>query len=100
MTTVIHIRHAPRGWRENPRFVYIGRANRKNGLARSKWANPYHVYEHGRGGACRRYREEFPKRTLLVRFLPELVDKVLVCYCKPDTCHGDFLAEQANALAA
>jgi len=29
----------------------------------------------------------------LLAALPELKDKVLGCYCKPEDCHGDILAE-------
>jgi hypothetical protein len=30
--------------------------------------------------------------------LPELRGKKLGCWCKPGPCHGDVLAELANAL--
>jgi hypothetical protein len=30
--------------------------------------------------------------------LPELKDKTLGCWCKPEKCHGDVLAEIPNLL--
>jgi hypothetical protein len=40
VTTVIHIRNAPVGWKTNPLYVYIGRRNFAEQLPRSKWCNP------------------------------------------------------------
>jgi hypothetical protein len=83
------------------RLVYIGNRQRQGpGLVwpKSIWGNPYLVREYGREEAIRLYRERLiHRRDLLVR-LPELRGKVLGCWCKPERCHGDVLAELVAAL--
>lgn len=90
----------------NKRFqkydVYIGRP--------SKWGNPFsHLpntlaqYQvNSRDEAVSSYRDwiqnlikEHPE--LLTAIKAELKDKVLGCWCKPASCHGDVLAELADS---
>ena len=87
MTTVIHIKDAPPGHRTNDQFVYIGRGG--------KWGNPYHV-SAGRARCIELYREYINRRPELLAALPELKGKTLVCFCKPQDCHGDVLAAMAE----
>jgi len=69
--------------------VYIGRP--------SKWGNPYTVGVDGtRDEVCERYRTYLLGETNLLSSLPELKGKVLGCWCAPQRCHGDILAELAN----
>lgn len=83
---VVHCRRAPYD-------VYVGRP--------SIWGNPYAV--GGRGGLTRAqaiaafkvYLQSKPE--LIARAKRELKGKVLGCFCKPLACHGDILAEIANA---
>lgn len=80
--------------------VYIGRACRLGGwnLPASPWANPFSVEQCGsRAEALRRYRAHLMQRPDLLRQLPTLRGKVLGCWCHPLPCHGDVLAELADA---
>ena len=70
--------------------VYIGRP--------SIWGNPFQI---GRDGTreeviakYRRYLEERPE--LAERARRELRGKTLGCWCAPQACHGDVLAEVAE----
>lgn len=71
--------------------VYIGRP--------SVWGNPFHIGRHGtREEVIAKYREWILARpTLIERARRELKGKQLGCYCAPLACHGDVLAEIANA---
>jgi hypothetical protein len=75
--------------------VFIGRG--------SKWGNPFthikdkltlatHIVET-REEAIEKYREYILKNKELMNSLDELDGKVLGCYCKPLSCHGDILLE-------
>ena len=76
--------------------MYIGRP--------SDWGNPFVVGVHGVQGECvERYRVWVQTQPRLLSRLRELKGKVLGCWCKTKTqpdraCHGDVLAELANAL--
>ncbi len=69
--------------------VYIGRP--------SKWGNPFIVGKDGtREQVIERYRKWILCNPELLACLPELKNKVLGCWCKPLSCHGDVLVELAN----
>jgi hypothetical protein len=108
MTTVIHVRDVPEWFQPRGRYnlggienryglpegyVYIGRP--------SKWGNPWVVNDNNtREEAIASYREWFHSdhnKLLRKHALKELKDKILVCWCKPLACHGDVLAEWADA---
>ena len=92
MTTVINIRRAPRGWESDDRFVYIGRG--------SKWGNPFQIDEEStREGVITKYREHIlgGAGRHLQGHLQEVRGRVLVCYCHPQACHGDVIAELADS---
>ena len=102
MTSVINIRNAPLGWEKDPAFVYIGRAGRG---FEGPWGNPHPVGSrclrcavvHTRGEALERFKEDIlkvPTDAFVV-----LRGKTLVCFCKPLPCHGDILAEAAEAAS-
>ncbi len=80
-TSVVHMRREPYD-------VYIGRP--------SKWGNPFTVEEHGRENAIVKYRH-WLYASGLIKDIGELKGKVLGCWCKPKPCHGDVLAELADA---
>jgi hypothetical protein len=65
--------------------VYVGRG--------SPWGNPYVIGQHGtREEVIELYRVNvLPKLDLA-----PLRGKHLVCFCKPQACHGDLLLEAAN----
>lgn len=71
--------------------VYIGRP--------SKWGNPFIIGRDGsRDEVIEKYREWLLRHPRLVFALRELRGKKLGCWCSPLPCHGDVLAEMANAL--
>ena len=85
--TVVDIRKAPYD-------VYIGRANPRYRLPRSKWANPFKIGPDGdREQVIAKYRAYVLSRPDLVAARPELQGKVLGCWCAPPPCHGDVLAD-------
>lgn len=79
--------------------VYIGRP--------SKWGNPFsHLKDKTRAIyvvksrqiAIEKYEEWiFQRPELLDAIKAELKGKVLGCWCKPASCHGDVLARMADA---
>lgn len=91
-TTVINKHH------KIPYDVYIGRG--------SKWGNPFSHMEgtkaiykvNTRDEAVQTYREWIMTQPHLLNSLYELKGKVLCCFCKPKSCHGDVLAELADKL--
>lgn len=84
-TTVIHKRQSTGADNE----VYIGRP--------SKWGNPFVI---GRGGSredvIASYEHWIMDQPQLLASVGELRDKILVCFCAPQACHGDVLARIAN----
>lgn len=84
MRYVVHCRRAPYD-------VYIGRPG--------PWGNPYVIGTDGtRDEVIARYRVWIRGNTELVaQARKELRGKVLGCFCSPRPCHGDVLAEIANA---
>jgi hypothetical protein len=80
--------------KSTPIYEYIGRG--------SYWGNPYSMYETGdeRDDVIRKYkydfdRELFPKKKKSEVY--KLAGKRLGCFCKPQTCHGDVLANYLNS---
>ncbi len=78
--------------------VYIGRG--------SIWGNPFShlpskfsdvIKVATRDEAIAKYREWILTQPQLLARLPELRGCVLGCYCRPQMCHGDVLAELADA---
>ena len=88
--SVVHCKKAPYD-------VYIGRP--------SKWGNPFTHLKDGktlakhivgsRDEAVEAYREWITngEGKHLMKDLPELKNKVLGCWCHPQSCHGDVLSE-------
>jgi len=90
---LIHMRDAPNGWKNNPRYLYIGRP--------TKWANPFAMKNNTkreRDRVLTYYRAWFRDQVFLFRAIAEgeLDNKILVCFCKPEPCHGDLLVTLAN----
>jgi hypothetical protein len=80
-----------------PYDLYIGRANPRYRLAKSKWANPFKLGRDGtRDEVIAKYRAWLLERPELLAQLGELRGKVLACWCKPERCHGEVLAELAD----
>ena len=75
---------------EKDRFdLYIGRP--------SKWGNPFIIGKDGtRKEVIEKYKVWILDQPDLMSSLYELEGKVLGCWCKPNSCHGDVLADLAN----
>lgn len=63
--------------------IYIGRP--------SKWGNPFK--DGTRKQVIEQYRKYILSNKELLDSLDELEGKVLGCWCKPKSCHGDILVE-------
>jgi len=100
-----------RDWQEGD--VYIGRwcspkgvpASIRHifpkGIPQSIWYNTpleKNATPEQRAASIAAYKARLLKRPDLLARLPELKGKRLVCWCAPNACHGDVLAELVNAL--
>ena len=93
MTRVVHCNKAAYD-------VYVGRP--------SKWGNPFtHLRDRktraefvvaSREDAVAAYRAWVVQQPALMASLAELRGQTLGCWCKPQSCHGDVLAELDDAL--
>ena len=78
-TKVVNILH-------EPCEIFIGRP--------SKWGNPFIIGKDGtREEVINKYRKYITDSKELMNDLQELKGKILGCYCKPKSCHGDILVE-------
>jgi len=85
-------------FKKEPFDVYIGRG--------SKWGNPFSHKEKttakfrvaNRKEAVEKYEEWIKTQEHLLESLPELEGKVLGCWCKPQSCHGDVLKKLVDSL--
>lgn len=69
--------------------VYVGRPTR--------WGNPFVIGRDGsREDVIRKYRVWLESKPELLKALPILRGKHLVCWCAPQACHADILMELAN----
>ena len=70
--------------------VYIGRP--------SDWGNPFVIGKDGdRAEVIRKYRQWIMRQPeLLARARRELRGQRIACWCAPEACHGDVLAEIAD----
>jgi hypothetical protein len=76
---------------KNERYdVYIGRP--------SEWGNPFKIGRDGsRQEVIQKYREWILANPQLTKQIHlKLRGKTLGCWCKPNACHGDVLAELAD----
>lgn len=62
------------------------------------WGNPFEMPADGdRETVCENYAAHYlPYKASLLKKIPALKGKVLVCWCYPEQCHGDHLAMLAN----
>lgn len=96
ITRVVNIKTHPEYHRQgdSPTYRYIGRG--------SYWGNPYTMYENNetREEVIRKFKydfdfDKFPNKEKSEVF--KLAGKRLGCFCKPESCHGDVLADFLNA---
>jgi hypothetical protein len=95
ITRVINIKKETKyaNIRKNNEYEYIGRG--------SYWGNPYSMFTEGetREEVIRKFKydfdfEKFPNKEKSEVF--KLAGKRLGCFCKPEACHGDVLADFLN----
>ena len=93
-------------WIEDSNNMYIGRCgvvfiNKERFPKQSSpWANPYTAKKYGRE-KCLELYEEWIRAKIAKEGTEELLklkDKVLGCWCKPDSCHGDILVKIIKEL--
>ena len=82
--------------------VYIGRPGRGQ---KGPWGNPFLLKDESRRAAVlERYRQWLEQQIAQGRIskasLAALHGKRLGCFCKPKLCHGDVLAQAADAAHA
>ena len=71
------------------RAVYIGRG--------SPWGNPFRIGPDGdRAAVSAKHEAWLRSQHHLLRTMPALRGKDLVCFCAPAACHGDLLLRLAN----
>lgn len=96
ITRVVNIKTETRfqSKKSTPDYQYIGRG--------SYWGNPYSMHEYGndRDEVIRRFKydfdyEKFPNKEKSEVY--QLAGKRLGCFCKPQACHGDVLADFLNS---
>ena len=81
-TSVVHCK-------KNSFDVYIGRP--------SEWGNPFVIGKDGsRAEVVEKYRAWLLTQPKLLAKIKTLKGKTLGCWCSPDACHGDVLAEFAD----
>jgi len=65
----------------------------------TEWGNPFIIGRDGtREQVIEKYRRWLLTQKELLDKIHTLKGKVLGCWCKPAACHGDVLAELADAL--
>lgn len=96
ITRVVNIKKetAFKELKSTPEYEYIGRG--------SYWGNPYSMYDDGesREEVIRKYEYDFQYDKFPNKKKPEvfkLAGKRLGCFCKPEACHGDILANYLNS---
>jgi hypothetical protein len=98
-TTAVNLK----GHRDDPDFadvVYVGRAMNRGGwrLKASPLASPYRPGPDGsREDAVAKYRAYLQDRPDLLALLPDLRGRRLGCWCAPQPCHAQVIAELADA---
>ncbi|MFE5889692.1 DUF4326 domain-containing protein [Streptomyces sp. NPDC056462] len=100
-TTVVNMK----GHRDDPDYadvVYVGRAMRRGGwdLDASPLASPFRPGRDGtREAVIDQYRAHLLSRPDLLELLPALRGRRLGCWCVPQPCHAQVIAELADSLA-
>lgn len=94
ITRVINIKNETKYSKDNAEYEYIGRG--------SYWGNPHSMYEEGdsREEVIRKFKYDFDQDMFINKKKNEvfkLAGKRLGCFCKPNACHGDILANFLNS---
>ncbi|PBC80440.1 MULTISPECIES: DUF4326 domain-containing protein [unclassified Streptomyces] len=98
-TTVVNLK----GHRDDPEYadvVYVGRAMHRGGwhLPASPLASPFRPGRDGsRAEVLAKYRAYLLERPDLLALLPALRGRRLGCWCVPEPCHAQVIAEIADS---
>jgi hypothetical protein len=98
ITRVINIKNDLSFDKNNPKYEYIGRG--------SYWGNPYSLLDNNfdditRENVINQFKYDFENDAFINKKKSEvfkLAGKRLACFCKPEACHGDILADFLNSL--
>jgi hypothetical protein len=84
------------------RWLYIGRKNQYAGIGASPLANPFRAAEYGGRGATLPFYRKWLWQQIqdgnpgVLQALQGIGQTaVLVCWCKPEPCHGDVVRKAA-----
>lgn len=82
----------------NDYVVYIGRGRCDKANYIANTGNPFTVAEYGRGIALQKYKEWVTPDKIQhlyehLKTIPSTKRIVLLCWCKPQPCHGDVIKE-------
>lgn len=84
-------------WIKDENNVYIGRnCPYVSGATESIWKNPFSANKYGRDECIIMFKKYLEKNETLLSNINKLKGKTLGCWCKPEACHGDVLAEICN----
>lgn len=99
MTNVIHIKNAPKNWRNDSNYVYIGRPSIYGNLWSHKKSSIAQYSVSTAEEAVAKYKEYFydkiEKDEEFRKNIEKLRDKTLICFCKVngnEPCHGVVIA--------
>ncbi|MGR6319844.1 DUF4326 domain-containing protein [Micromonospora soli] len=98
-TTVVNLK----GHRDDPAYadvIYVGRAMNRGGwrLPNSPLSSPFRPGPDGtRDEVLEKYRAYLLGRPDLLALLPELRGRRLGCWCVPERCHAEVIAELADS---
>lgn len=73
--------------------LYVGRDMTRYVKAAkgSKWGNPFKLDTYGNLTNLEKYEEYVRNTPELINSIQELDDKILGCWCFPDSCHAEVL---------
>lgn len=100
MTQVVNLKYLSESWKRNPHYVYIGREGKGQ---EGYFGNPFRRHINS-SLLCPIVRyEEYLKNRLATDLdfnekFYNLKDKILVCFCKPEPCHGDIMRKYLDDL--
>ena len=79
-------------------LTYVGHAGNRHSWPESPFANPFvGLAGADRGTMVAKYRAWLHEKPALLRRIPaELAGKAIGCWCAPQPCHADVLAEEVR----
>ena len=100
MITVVNLHTIPKGWENDPQYVYIGRKGKGQ---EGTFGNPFALAKGDARGSSLEKFEAYARHRMSIdpkykAAVKGLQDKTLVCFCAPLSCHGDILAKLCEEL--